>query len=119
MNEFLKSFFYALRGVRTSISEQRNLKIQLVTALIVVAAGLYFRISAVDWSILLLTISLVIGFEMINSSIEDLVDLVTTEWKPLAGKVKDIVAGAVLFVSLVAMVIGIIVFGKYVNTESF
>jgi len=52
--------------------------------------------------------------EMMNSAVESLVDLVTEEFKPLAGKVKDIAAGAVLFVSILAVVIGLIIFKKYI-----
>ena len=54
------------------------------------------------------------GLEIMNSAIESLVDLVTRERKPLAGKVKDIAAGAVLFASVIAVVIGLVVFRKYI-----
>ena len=60
-----------------------------------------------------LTIALVMGLEMINSAIENLVDLVTRDYHPLAGKVKDIAAGAVLIAAVLAVVIGVIVFGRY------
>lgn len=59
-------------------------------------------------------IGLVVGLEMINSAIEGLVDLVTRERLPLAGRIKDIAAGAVLFVAMISVVIGVIIFGKYV-----
>ena len=62
---------------------------------------------------ILFAIALVIGLEIMNSAVEDLVDLVTQERKPLAGKVKDLAAGAVLFASVIAVIIGIIVFRKY------
>ena len=62
----------------------------------------------------LFSIALVVGFEMVNSAIENLVDLVTLERKPLAGKIKDVAAGAVLFASVIALVVGVIVFRKYV-----
>jgi diacylglycerol kinase len=58
----------------------------------------------------------VTGLEMINSSIENLVDLVTREHKPLAGKVKDIAAGAVLMVSVISVIIGLIIFLPYIST---
>jgi diacylglycerol kinase len=56
---------------------------------------------------------MVIGMEMINTSVESLVDLVSLERKPQAGRIKDIAAGAVLLVSAVAVVVGILVFKKY------
>ena len=113
MNQFLKSLMYALKGVRLSWSEQRNLKVQSVIALITVGAGFYFNITYMEWCLVLFAIGLVMTLEMINSSIESLVDLVTREWNQLAGKVKDIAAGAVLFASVIAVIIGLLVFRKY------
>ena len=110
---FFKSFGYAIKGVVVSLREQRNLKIQTFIALITIGAGFYVKITSLEWCIILLTIGLVIGLEMINTSIENLVDLVTRERTPHAGKIKDMAAGAVLFASLIAVAVGIIIFGKY------
>jgi diacylglycerol kinase len=115
LHNFLRSFGYALNGIRVSLSGQRNLKVQSVVALVSVGAGLYFGISAIEWCVLLFSIALVISLEMVNSAIEDLVDLVTLERKPLAGRIKDIAAGAVLFASVVALIVGVLVFRKYVT----
>ncbi|HYG00820.1 MAG TPA: diacylglycerol kinase family protein [Chryseosolibacter sp.] len=113
MKQFLKSFLFAIRGVKFSIVDQRNLKVQTFIAFITIAAGFYFRITLIEWCIVLITIGLVIGLEIINTAIENLVDLVTTEWKPLAGRIKDMAAGAVLTASVIALVVGVIVFRKY------
>lgn len=113
MNAFLKSFRYALKGIRVSWSEQRNLKVQLCVAVVTAGAGFWFRITPVEWCLILMAIGLVIGLEMVNSAIEGLVDLITRERNELAGKVKDIAAGAVLFASVIAVIIGVLVFRKY------
>lgn len=114
MKSFLKSFIYAIRGIWFGITDQLNLKVQIAIAVIVIGAGFYFRITPVEWCIILICIGLVIGLEMINSAIENLVDLVTLERKPLAGKIKDIAAGAVLIVSVTTVIVGVIIFRKYV-----
>lgn len=114
MNKFFKSFGYAINGIKVSMAEHRNLLVQVFIGLIAIGAGFYFRITPVEWCILLIMIAIVIGFEMINTAIENLVNLVTRERKPLAGKVKDIAAGAVLFVSVIAVFVGIIIFKKYI-----
>jgi diacylglycerol kinase len=114
MNGFLKSFGYAVKGIYIAFREQRNIKIQFLIALITLGAGLYAGITATEWCIILLAFGLVLAMEMMNSAVEDLVNLVTHEWKPLAGKVKDIAAGAVLWTSVMALIIGIIIFWKYV-----
>lgn len=117
MENFFKSFVYAWNGIKAAIGGQRNLKVQSCIALIVVCAGFYFSISALEWCLILLSISLVIGLEMINSAIENLVDLVTLERKPLAGRIKDVAAGAVLFASVMAVIIGVIIFRKYLMMQ--
>jgi diacylglycerol kinase len=113
MKKFFSRFLYAARGIGAAFSEQLNLKIQLVVAMLAVGLGFYFDISFSEWSILLLTIGLVLGLEMVNTTLENIVDLVTKERNPLAGKIKDIGAGAVLLVSILSLVIGWLIFGPY------
>jgi len=113
MKDFLRSFIYAIHGLWSGIADQRNLKFQLGVAVIVVGAGFYLSITAIEWSIILLCIAMVIGLELVNTALENLVDLVTLERKPLAGKIKDIAAGAVLIVSILSVIIGVIIFRKY------
>lgn len=114
MKNFFRAFLYAWNGIRVSLKDQRNLKVQSLVALITIGAGFYFNIACLEWCLILFSIALVLGLEMVNSAIENLVDLVTMERRPLAGKVKDIAAGAVLFASIIAVIIGIIIFRKYV-----
>ena len=114
MKNFIKSFLFAFRGIIVSFEEQRNLKVQTLVALLTTGAGFFYSITPVEWCIVLLSIGMVVGLEMINTAIEGLVDLVTSEWKPLAGKVKDMAAGAVLIVSIISVIAGVIIFRKYV-----
>lgn len=113
MKKFLKSLGHAINGIWSGIADQRNLKVQMAIAAIVIGAGFYLGITTTEWCIILICIALVVGLEMINSAIENLVDLVTLERNPLAGRIKDIAAGAVLMVSIIAVIIGIIIFRKY------
>jgi diacylglycerol kinase len=110
----LKSFTYAFQGFKTAFQEQRNLKIHTAAALVVVALGFYFKITSFDWVILLILMGLVIAFELMNSALENLTNLVTREHHPLAGKAKDMAASAVLVVSVVSVIVGFIIFAKYV-----
>jgi diacylglycerol kinase len=113
MKSFLKSFIYAIHGLWSAVDDQRNLKVQLAVAILVVGAGFYLSITSIEWCIILLCIAFVIGLELVNTALENLVDLVTLERKPLAGMIKDIAAGAVLFVSTLSLIIGILIFRKY------
>lgn len=114
MKRFISSFRYAVNGVWAALRGQSNIKIQLVVGATVVMLGFYFSITPVEWGLLLLSIGLVLSLELMNTAIENLVDLVTPERNLLAGKVKDISAGAVLITSVAAAGVGIIVFGKYI-----
>ena len=114
MRIFFRSFKYAFKGILKAIREERNLKVQLFIALVVIYSGFYFQLSDTEWMLILLCMGMVIGLELMNSAIESLVDLISPEWNPLAGKAKDIAAGAVLFVSIISLVVGILVFRKYI-----
>src|SRR5688572_23488826 len=98
MKTFYKSFGYALKGILTGVYSERNLKVQFVISVLVLAAGFYFHISSTEWCIILMCIGLVLGSELMNTAIEKLVDLVTDEWTPAAGKIKDMAAGTVLII---------------------
>ncbi|MBL0741356.1 diacylglycerol kinase family protein [Chryseolinea lacunae] len=113
MRRLLKSFVYAFHGIWSGISGERNLKVQIGVALLVVGAGFYVQITPEEWCIVCLCIGVVIGLELMNSAIEELVNMITLERNPQAGKIKDIAAGAVLVVSCMAVVVGIIIFRKY------
>lgn len=113
MNSFLKSFGYAFKGLKVALS-QRNLKIHVCCALMVIALGFFFQITTIEWCIISLCIGLVIALEMINTAIEYVVDLVSPQFNELAGKIKDIAAGAVLVGSISTLLCGILIFRKYI-----
>ena len=109
--EFTASFEFALTGIITAFKEERNMRKHLVSAILVVLAGLIFRVSATEWLFLLLSITLVIAFEIMNSAIENVVDLASNyHFSMLAKNAKDMAAGAVLVVSVFALVTGLIIF---------
>lgn len=110
----MKSFYYAAKGIVIAVKEQRNIKIHLLAMVVVCLAGFYFHISDVEWMICVLCFSVVIAAEMINTAIEYLVDLVQPSHHPLAGKIKDIAAGAVFITAIGAAIIGLFIFLKYI-----
>ena len=106
----LYSFKYAGRGIQEMFMNHANFKIQLFFACLAFIFGLIFKISHVEWIILLLCIGIVLSLETINSSIEYLVDFVSPDFHPIAGKIKDLAAAAVLIFSLISLIIGLIIF---------
>ena len=109
--DLLSSLDFALTGIFTVFQEERNMRKHAVTSLLVVLAGFVFQVSKIEWLFLLLSIFLVIAFEILNSAIENVVDLASHyHFDMLAKKAKDMAAGAVLVVSLFAAVTGLIIF---------
>ena len=109
--DLLSSLDFALTGIFTAFQEERNMRKHAVTSLLVVLAGFVFQVSKIEWLFLLLSIFLVIAFEILNSAIENVVDLASHyHFNMLAKKAKDMAAGAVLVVSLFAAVTGLIIF---------
>lgn len=104
------SFKYAFEGIITTIKEERNMFIHFLIAIIVVITGIYVRLSLNEWFICLLLFALVFSLELINTAIENTVDLVTTKKNKKAKLAKDAAAGAVLIAAIFASIIGIIIF---------
>lgn len=106
----LDSFKYALMGIDEAFKQEKNLKIHTLAMILVVGAGLFFNISVVEWLFCLVAFALVIGAEMINTSYEEMVNLLSPEKQKSAKYAKDIAAGAVLIFAFFSLVIGLIIF---------
>lgn len=109
-----RSFKYALNGIFTAFTICRNLKIHYLTAIAAIVAGFYFEIERLEFAIVLLTIVFVVTLEMMNTAIEKVVDLLTEKYHILALIAKDVAAGAVLIASIVAFIVGALIFGPYI-----
>ena len=110
----LRSFGHAFRGLKVLLQTQANARIHAVATVLVLAAGLMFGISLLEWALIVLAILCVWVAEAINTAIEFLVDLASPEAHPLAGKAKDAAAGAVLVAAIGAALIGGLVFGPHI-----
>jgi len=104
------SFGFAIRGVVTLVRSQANARIHFAATLAVIAAGFFFGIARLEWCAIAAAIGLVWTAEGLNTAIECVVDLVSPDHHPLAGRAKDIAAGAVLIAALIAAIIGALVF---------
>ena len=107
---FRKSFFFAMQGFRTAVLTERNIKVMLVAAAVVIALGFTLNLDLLSWAIIIICCGLVITAELINTAIETIVDLVSPEFHPLAGRAKDISAAAVWILSITAAIVGLLVY---------
>ena len=107
---FLRSFLFAVQGFRFAVRSERNIKVMLAGAAFAVIMGLVLQIDLVSWAIIFLSCGVVISAELVNTAIETVVDLVSPEFHPLAGRAKDIAAAAVWVLSVLVALVGVAVF---------
>ena len=109
----INSFGYAFKGIFSLLKNEHNAWIHCMAIIAVTLAGLFFGINSVEWCIVILCFGMVLAAEGVNTAIERLVDLVSPDFHPIAGNVKDIAAGAVLICAVAAAIIGVIIFLPY------
>ncbi len=108
------SFGHAGRGVWSALRSEVHLRFHAVATVVVIGLGFYYEISRLEWALVTLAAASVWATELVNTAIEALTDLASPAWHPLAGKAKDVAAGAVLLAALGAVVVGALVFGPHV-----
>ncbi|WP_210114468.1 diacylglycerol kinase family protein [Hymenobacter elongatus] len=110
----IASFGHALRGVAAALRSEVHLRFHAVATVVVIGLGFYLGISRVEWALVALAVGTVWSAELLNTAIEALTDLVSPEYHPLAGRAKDVAAGAVLVAALAALGVGLLIFGPRV-----
>jgi len=108
--KLIDSFGFAIKGIISSFKSERNMKIHTVAMILVIIAGVIFKISIQEWISITISIALVIGAEVFNTAIETSINLVTKENNELAGRAKDLAAGAVLIFALSSLIVGALIF---------
>lgn len=106
---FLDSFRYAAEGIATAFREERNMRIHVLSAISVIIVSYFLSLSVAEWLWILLVSFLVLIMEVLNTVIENLTDLVSPDYHPLAKIVKDMAAAIVLMTSFFALLVGSII----------
>ena len=106
----LRSFGYAFRGLAICFRTQANARIHALATALVVVLGFALKLVAWEWCAVVLSIASVWTAECFNTAMESMVDLVSPERQPLAGRIKDLAAGAVLAAAIGATAVGAIIF---------
>lgn len=105
----IESFNNAFQGIWYTIVNERNMKIHLVIGTIVIFLSLWVRVSKIEFTILCLTIAMVICFELINTAVEVVVNIIVDVYHPKAKIIKDVSAGAVFVSAIFSIVIGLLI----------
>ncbi len=107
---FIKSFGYSIDGLKYAYKYEQSMTIHFTMVIFVIAAGFFLKISLFEWLICFMLMGLVMATELINTSIEAVVDLTCPEIHPLAKIAKDTASAAVFVFSVVAAISGLIIF---------
>ena len=107
----VRSIRIALNGIWQVLQTQQNARIHVLAALLVFLAAGLLGISGPEWALLLLVVGFVWTAEIFNTAIEELVDQQSPEVSPSAKRIKDISAGAVMISALIAVLVGLVIFG--------
>lgn len=110
LKKVAKSFSYAIQGIIHAVKHERNLKIHLGVAVLVILLGLWLSLSKTEWLFVFMAIAGMVSLELVNTAVERVVNLVTREHHPLAKQAKDTAAGAVLIYAILSVIIGLIIF---------
>jgi len=114
LKRLIKSFQCAFHGFWDLLRTQQNSRVHAVAAIAVIVLGILFQIQPIEWALVLFVSAFVFAMEQINTVVERMLDILHPADHPGIGHAKDMMAGAVLFAALAAVIIGLIVFLPYV-----
>ncbi len=114
IQRFIRAFGFAFAGLRHAFRYDQNLRFHAVMALLVIAASIFFHVSHFEMGILGVMILLVMATEMINTAIEQMVNLITKEHHQEAKIAKDVSSGMVLLTAMGSLIVGILIFVPYI-----
>jgi len=105
-----KSFYYAFQGLKTALRKEPNLQIHTFFAISAIITALILKVSTIEWLLLTFTIFYVITLELLNTVLENVVNLVSPEIKPYAKVAKDVSAACVLLAAIMSFIVGLVIF---------
>lgn len=106
----LRSFGFAIEGIILGIKQEKNMKIHLFFSVIALLISFLLSLSTLEWVLIIFCIGGMLAFELVNSALERVVDMVTKDYHPLAKQAKDMAAGAVFLYAIISVIIGLIIF---------
>lgn len=119
LKKLVDTFNHAINGIINTVRTERNMKIHLVAAILVLIACFFFDISKVEFLVLVITITMVMSAEVFNTAVEAVVDMSTNYYHPLAKIAKNAAAGAVLITAINALIVGYVIFWDKLTNISY
>ena len=114
MSSFINNVKFANAGIRYFFQTERNGRIQAIVSCMILFASWFFGINRIEWILVIFCIALIVSLEMVNTALERVCAMLSTEYHPMVKIIKDVAAGAVWWASIFCIIIGIIIFMPYV-----
>lgn len=111
---FIKSFGYSIEGLKYAYKYEQSMLIHVIATICVIAVNILFQVTGMEWLITIVAIGMVLSSELINTSIEAVVDLITLEVHPLAKIAKDCSSAATFVLAVMAAIIGCVIYIPYI-----
>ncbi|HRC32201.1 MAG TPA: diacylglycerol kinase family protein [Bacteroidia bacterium] len=108
--KILHSFVYAFNGIVYLLKNETNGRVHFFATAVVIAAGIYYRLNAMEWVAISLCIGMVLAAELLNTAIEKIVDFISPNYHHKAGTIKDLAAAGVMVLAIVSIVVAAIIF---------
>ena len=108
------SFNAAIEGIIYTIKTQKNMRLHFLAAILIILISIFLQLEKIELLVVCTAVTLVLVCEMFNTAIEKIIDLITPDFHPLARIIKDVAAGCVLISAIFAVIVGYLVFSKYV-----
>ena len=118
-SKLTKAFHYAFQGISHTFREHQNMKIHLVIGIAAIVLGLFLGVTRAEMLIIIMAIFFVFFAEMVNTSIEEMTDLITQEHRREAKIAKDVAAASVLLAAAFAVIVGLVIFLPYILEAIF
>jgi undecaprenol kinase len=112
-----KSFIYATKGLYKTFKEEQNLKLQAIAACLAIFFGFILKIKTSDWVSIVIIITIVLTMEILNSAVERVADVLKPRIDKYIKEIKDIMAAGVMLASIMAIIVGLLVFLPYIWTK--
>ena len=106
----MQSFLNALKGLSAAIRNERHMRVHLILSLLTICLGFYYELILWEWVAILICIGMVVSLEIINTAIEEVCDFIHRDHHPKIGLIKDLSAGAVLMISFISLLVGLLIF---------
>lgn len=113
MSSFKNNVKFANAGIRYFFQTERNGRIQAIVSCIILLVSWFFGINRFEWCLVIFCIAFVMSLEMVNTALERVCSMLSTEYNPMVKIIKDVAAGAVWWASIFCIIIGAIIFLPY------